>query len=199
MKRRVGILISGRGSNMEALLAAARDPDYPAEIALVVSNNPGAAGLATAADAGVPTVAIDHRPFKGDRAAHEAAINAALRDAGVEVVCLAGWMRILTPVLVEAWAGRMLNIHPSLLPLFPGLHTHARALEAGVAEHGCTVHLVELGVDEGPILAQVRVPVLPGDTEDVLAARVLAEEHRIYPATLAAFLRGLLPGSVRVP
>ncbi len=193
MKRRIGILISGRGSNMEALMRAAADPHYPAEIALVVSNNPNAAGLATAAAAGIPVAAVDHRPFKGDRAAHEAAMNAALVAAGVEVVCLAGYMRVLTPVLVEAWAGRLLNIHPSILPAFPGLHTHARALEAGVAEHGCTVHLVTLGVDEGPILAQVRVPVLAGDTEDTLAARVLAEEHRLYPAALAAFLGGDVP------
>ena len=193
MKRRIGILISGRGSNMEALVRAAADPGYPGEVALVLSNNPNAAGLATAAASGIPVATVDHRPFKGDRAAHEAAMNAALVAAGVEVVCLAGYMRVLTPVLVDAWAGRLLNIHPSLLPAFPGLHTHARALEAGVAEHGCTVHLVTLGVDEGPILAQVRVPVLPGDSEDSLAARVLAEEHRLYPAALAAFLRGDLP------
>ncbi len=192
---------------MEALVRAAADPAYPAEVALVLSNNPDAAGLATAAAAGIPVAAIDHRTFKGDRAAHEAAMNAALVAAGVEVVCLAGYMRVLTSVLVEAWAGRLLNIHPSLLPAFPGLHTHARALEAGVAEHGCTVHLVTLGVDEGPILAQARVPVLPDDTEDSLAARVLVEEHRLYPATLAAFLGGDLhrdlprdlPDAGRVP
>lgn len=193
MKRRIGILISGRGSNMEALVRAAADPDYPAEVVLVLSNNPDAAGLATAAAAGIPVAAIDHRPFKGDRAAHEAAINAALVAAGVEVVCLAGYMRVLTPVLVDTWAERMLNIHPSLLPAFPGLHTHSRALEAGVTEHGCTVHLVTLGVDEGPVLAQARVPVLPGDSADSLAARVLVEEHRLYPAALAAFLGGELP------
>ena len=191
MKRRVGILIGGRGSNMEALLAAARDPAYPAEIVLVLSNNPDATGLATAAAAGVPTIAIDHRPFKGDRAAHDAAINAALTAARVELVCLAGYMRLLTPVLVDAWAGRMLNIHPSLLPLFPGLHTHARALEAGATQHGCTVHLVTQGMDEGPILAQATIPVLPSDTEDSLAARVLDQEHRLYPAALAKFARDL--------
>jgi phosphoribosylglycinamide formyltransferase 1 len=189
MKRRVAILISGRGSNMEALLHAARAPDYPAEIVLVLSNNPDAAGLATAAAAGVPARAIDHRPFKGDRAAHEAAINVALNEAGAEIVCLAGWMRLLTPVLVDAWAGRMLNIHPSLLPEFPGLHTHARAIAAGATRHGCTVHVVTQGMDEGPILAQATVPVLPDDTEDTLAARVLEQEHRLYPETLAAFAR----------
>ena len=179
MKRRTAILISGRGSNMTALLEASRDPAYPAEIVLVLSNNPDAAGLTTAAAAGIPTLAIDHRPFKGDREAHEAAIDAALRAAGTELVCLAGYMRLLTPVLVDAWAGRMLNIHPSLLPAFPGLHTHARALKAGVKEHGCTVQLVTLGMDEGPILAQATVPVLPDDTEDSLAARVLVQDHRL--------------------
>ncbi len=191
MKRRVGILISGRGSNMEALLEAARTPDYPAEIVLVLSNNPDAAGLTTAAAAGIPTRAIDHRPFKGDRAAHEAAIHAALREAGAEIVCLAGYMRVLTPFLVETWAGRMLNIHPSLLPALPGLHTHRRALDSGATEHGCTVHVVTAGVDQGPILAQATVPVLPTDTEDSLGARVLVQEHRLYPRALADFVLGL--------
>jgi len=191
VKRRVGILISGRGSNMEALLEAARRPDYPAQIVLVLSNNPDAAGLTTAAAAGIPAHAIDHRPFKGDRAAHEAAIDAALRDAGVEIVCLAGYMRVLTPFLVEAWAGRMLNIHPSLLPALPGLHTHQRALDSGATEHGCTVHVVTAGVDEGPILAQTIVPVLPTDTETSLGARVLVQEHRLYPRALADFVVGL--------
>ena len=199
MKRRTAILISGRGSNMTALLAAARDPAYPAEIVLVLSNNPDAAGLTTAAAAGIPTLAIDHRPFKGDREAHEAAIDAALRAAGTELVCLAGYMRLLTPVLVDAWAGRMLNIHPSLLPAFPGLHTHARALKAGVKEHGCTVQLVTLGMDEGPILAQATVPVLPDDTEDSLAARVLVQEHRLYPEVLAAVAASPLPPTPTLP
>ncbi len=193
MKRRVGVLISGRGSNLAALLAAARDPAYPAAIALVLSNRADAAGLAHAASAGVAARAIDHRPFGADRAAHEAALDAALRAAGVELVCLAGYMRRLTPFLVRAWAGRMLNIHPSLLPAFPGLDTHARALVAGVKLHGCTVHLVTEGVDEGPILAQAAVPVLAGDTEAALAARVLVQEHRLYPAALAALARGV-PG-----
>ena len=193
MKRRVGVLISGRGSNLAALLEAARDPAYPAAIALVLSNRADAAGLAHAASAGVAARAIDHRPFGADRAAHEAALDEALREAGVELVCLAGYMRRLTPLLVRAWAGRMLNIHPSLLPAFPGLDTHARALAAGVKLHGCTVHLVTEGVDEGPILAQAAVPVLAGDTEAALAARVLVQEHRLYPAALAALARGV-PG-----
>ncbi len=170
MKRRTAILISGRGSNMEALIAAARDPAYPAEIVLVLSNRPDAPGLETARAAGIAAEAIDHRDFGRDRPAHEAAIDAALRAADAEIVCLAGYMRLLTPFLVGAWQGRMLNIHPSLLPSFPGLHTHARALEAGVKLHGCTVHLVTAEMDSGPILAQAAVPVLAGDTEDDLAA-----------------------------
>ena len=142
MKRRVAILISGRGSNMAALIAAARDPAFPAQIELVLSNRSGAAGLETARALGVRAEAVDHRVFGADRAAHEAALDATLRTAGIEIVCLAGYMRLLTPYLFEAWQGRMLNIHPSLLPSFPGLHTHARALAAGVTLHGCTVHLV---------------------------------------------------------
>ena len=195
MKRRAAILISGRGSNMLALIAAARDPAFPAEIACVLSNRPDAAGLTAARAAGVPAACIDHRPFSGDRAAHEAAIDAALRAANVEVVCLAGYMRLLTPFLVNEWEGRMLNIHPSLLPSFPGLNTHARALAAGVKLHGCTVHLVTQEMDAGPILAQAAVPVLPGDTEDELANRVLRQEHAIYPAALAAIAAGMLTTS----
>jgi formyltetrahydrofolate-dependent phosphoribosylglycinamide formyltransferase len=191
LKRRVAILISGRGSNMEALIAAAGDPAFPVGIDLVLSNRPDAAGLATAASAGIRAEAIDHRDFGRDRAAHEAAVDAVLRSAGIEIVCLAGYMRLLTPLLVDAWRGRMLNIHPSLLPSFPGLHTHASALEAGVKLHGCTVHLVTQGMDSGPILAQAAVPVLPGDSEEMLAARVLRQEHVIYPAALAAFAAGL--------
>jgi phosphoribosylglycinamide formyltransferase 1 len=187
VRRRTAILISGRGSNMAALIAAARDPTYPAEIVLVAANRPDAAGLALARDAGVAALAIDHRPFRGDRAAHEAAIDAALRQTGVEIVCLAGYMRLLTPFLVDAWQGRMLNIHPSLLPAFPGLDTHARALAAGVKLHGCTVHLVTQTMDEGPILAQAAVPVLPDDTAETLADRVLMQEHRIYPLALRCF------------
>ena len=186
---RTAALISGRGSNMEALIRAAADPDYPAEIVLVLANRPDADGLATAAAAGVPAEAIDHRPFGKDREAHERVLDARLRDAGVELVALAGYMRVLTPFLVRAWAGRMVNIHPSLLPLYPGLHTHARALAAADADAGCTVHMVTEGVDEGPILGQARVPILAGDTPDTLAARVLAEEHRLYPQCLADLAR----------
>ncbi len=193
MKRRVAVLLSGRGSNLEALMSAARAPDYPAEIALVLSNRPDAGGLAIAARAGIPAEAIDHRPFGQDRAAHEAVLDTRLRQAEIEIVCLAGYMRRLTPFLVDAWAGRMINIHPSLLPSFPGLHTHARALAAGVCLHGCTVHLVTHGVDEGPIIAQAAIPVLPGDTEDSLAARVLAQEHILYPAALRAIAGGTSP------
>ncbi|MBN8898258.1 MAG: phosphoribosylglycinamide formyltransferase, partial [Rhodospirillales bacterium] len=149
--------------------------------------------LATAAAAGVQPLVIDHREFPRDRPGHEAALDAALREAGVELVCLAGYMRLLTPFLVGAWAGRMLNVHPSLLPAFPGLDTHERALATGVKLHGCTVHLVTDVMDEGPILAQAAVPVLPDDTAETLAARVLAQEHRIYPAALALVASGRAP------
>jgi phosphoribosylglycinamide formyltransferase-1 len=175
---------------MAALVAAARDPAFPAEIVLVVSNRPGAPGLSLARDAGIRAIAIDHRPFAGNRTAHEAAIDAALRDAGTQVVCLAGYMRLLTPLLVDAWQGRMLNIHPSLLPAFPGLDTHSRALRAGVKLHGCTVHVVTQAVDQGPILAQAAVPVLPGDSAETLAARVLVQEHLLYPRALRCFAAG---------
>lgn len=189
MKRRTAVLISGRGSNMAALITAAAEPDYPAAIALVVSSNPEATGLQHAAAAGVATAVVDHRCFRGDRAAHEAAIDAVLQAHAIELVCLAGYMRVLTPFLVERWSGRMLNIHPSLLPAFPGLNTHARALAAGAKVHGCTVHLVTARVDDGPILAQAAVPVLPTDTEEALAARVLRQEHRIYVEALRQFAR----------
>lgn len=175
---------------MMALAEAARAPDFPAEIALVLSHDAEAPGLARAAAAGIAPGVVDSRPFRGDRPGHEAAIADALDRAGVELVCLAGWMRVLTPFLVNRYAGRMLNIHPSLLPAFPGLNTHRRALEAGVKLHGCTVHLVTEELDAGPILAQAAVPVLPGDTEARLAARVLQLEHRLYPATLAWFAGG---------
>lgn len=188
---RVAVLISGSGSNMMALVEAARAADYPAEIVLVVSNNPDAAGLDKARAAGVEAVAIDHRSHGKDRESHEFAIQAALEKAGAELVVLAGYMRILTPFLVRAWAGRMLNIHPSLLPLYPGLHTHRRAIEAGDKEAGVTVHLVTTGLDEGPALGQARVPILADDTEETLAARVLVEEHRLYPACLAEVARAL--------
>ena len=187
----VGVLISGRGSNMEALIEAARDPAYPARIALVLSNRPDAGGLEIARAAGIPTIVIDHRPFGKDREAHERQVHQALTDAGVKIVALAGYMRVLTPWLVNAWAGRMLNIHPSLLPAYPGLDTHARALADRAAEHGCTVHLVTAGVDEGPVIGQARVPVLPGDDEAALAARVLAVEHELYVRCLGQFATNL--------
>jgi phosphoribosylglycinamide formyltransferase-1 len=189
-RRRVAVLISGRGSNMAALLAAAEDPAYPAEVALVLSNRAEAPGLALAAARGVPTAVVESRAFKGDRAGFEAAMQAEIARHGAEIIALAGFMRVLTEGFVARWDGRMINIHPSLLPAFPGLDTHARALAAGVRLHGCTVHLVTAGVDEGPILAQAAVPVLPGDTEASLGARVLAEEHRLYPAALAWLAAG---------
>jgi len=190
MRQRAAVLISGRGSNMAALVAASRDPGYPVEFVLVLSNQAQAPGLAVAESLGVAAAVVEHRSFKGDRAAHEAAIDAALRAADVRIVCLAGYMRLLTPLLVERWAGRMLNIHPSLLPAFPGLETHARALAAGVRVHGCTVHLVTPAMDEGPILAQADVPVLAGDTVDALAGRVLVQEHLLYPMALRLFASG---------
>jgi len=187
-KTRTAIFISGRGSNMMALVEAARAPDFPAEFVVVVSNDPNAAGLVWAAERGIKTVAVDHKPFGKDREAHERAIDATLEAAGVEFICLAGYLRVLTPFLVDKWAGKMINIHPALLPEFKGLHTHERAIEAGAVEHGATVHWVSSGVDEGEIIAQARVPVLPGDTADVLAARVLTEEHKLYPAAVRQVL-----------
>ncbi|MBR0671937.1 phosphoribosylglycinamide formyltransferase [Neoroseomonas soli] len=189
-RRRVAVLISGRGSNMAALIEAAADPAYPAEIALVLSNRAGAAGLAHAAARGVPTAVVESRAFKGDRAGFEAAMEAEIARHGAGIIALAGFMRVLTEGFVARWEGRMINVHPSLLPAFPGLDTHARAIAAGVRLHGCTVHMVTAGVDEGPILAQAAVPVLPEDTEASLAARVLAQEHRLYPAALAWLAAG---------
>ncbi|ASC04628.1 phosphoribosylglycinamide formyltransferase [Acetobacter pasteurianus] len=187
-KTPIAILISGRGSNATALIRACEDPSFPARICLVLSNNPDALGLEMAKKAGLRTLAINHRDFGKDREAHERAVHAALTEAGAQAICLAGYMRLLTPFLTGAWAGRMLNIHPSLLPVFPGLHTHERALQAGVRVHGCTVHLVTEGMDEGPILGQAAVPVLPGDTADTLGARVLRQEHQLYPQVLRHFL-----------
>ena len=190
-RRRVAVLISGGGSNLQALLDAAAAPDHPAAITLVVSNVEGAFGLQRAARAGVPATCLDHRGF-ADRAAFDAALDAILREAGIELVCLAGFMRILTAGFVARWHDRLLNIHPSLLPAFPGLHTHARALAAGVRVHGCTVHLVRAALDDGPILVQGIVPVLEGDEEAALAARVLEVEHRCYPLALAGLASGRL-------
>lgn len=186
---RVGVLISGAGSNMAALIDAGLQPDAPFEVVLVLSNRANAGGLAIAAAKGVSTAVVDHTAFGKDRAAHEQAVHAQLEARGVEVVALAGYMRLLTPFLVGRWAGRMLNIHPSLLPKYPGLNTHARALDASESEAGCTVHLVTEGVDDGPILGQATVPVLPGDTPASLAQRVLTAEHDLYPRVLAAFCR----------
>lgn len=192
-KMRVGILISGRGSNMMSLIEAAKAPDFPAEIVAVISNRPNAGGLAKAREAGIPTVAIDHKDF-ATRMAFEAKLHQALLDAGVELICNAGFMRMLTGGFVDRWKNRQLNIHPSLLPSFPGLDTHARALREGVRIHGCTVHFVRLEMDTGPIVAQAAVAVLPGDTPDTLAARVLEAEHRLYPHAL----RLVASGAVRV-
>lgn len=188
-KTRVGILISGRGSNMAALIEAAQDPAYPATVALVLSNRAEAAGLAVAEAAGIPTVVVSHRDY-ADRAAFDAELGRVLEAHGVELVCLAGFMRIFTGPFVERWRGRMLNIHPSLLPAFKGLRPHAQALAAGAERHGCTVHFVVPELDSGPTIAQESVPVLPGDDEAGLAARVLEAEHRLYPAALAAVARG---------
>jgi phosphoribosylglycinamide formyltransferase-1 len=189
-RKRVAILISGRGSNMDALIAAAKDPTYPAEIALVLSNVPGAAGIARAGSLGIATAVVDHKRFGKDREAFERAVQAVLEAHRIDIVCLAGFMRLLTPYLIQQWDGRMLNIHPALLPAFKGLDTHARALAAGAKQHGATVHFVVPEMDAGPILAQAAVPVLPDDTEAALAARVLAAEHQLYPQALRLLAAG---------
>jgi phosphoribosylglycinamide formyltransferase 1 len=185
------VLISGGGSNMDALLGAAADPDYPADIRLVISNRPEAGGLAKARSRGIEAVAIDHRPFGANREAFEAALQELLAARGIGFIALAGFMRILTPGFVGLWRGRMINIHPSLLPRFKGLDTHARALAAGAKEHGCTVHWVTPELDGGAIIAQARVPVMPDDDARTLAARVLAEENSLYPMALAGAVRSL--------
>jgi len=188
-KRATAILISGRGSNMATLIEAAKNPRYPAKIALVASDKPEAPGLARARDAGIATAAIDRSAFP-TKAAFEEGLDEALRDAGVELICLAGFMLLLSEKFVAAWQDKILNIHPSLLPLFPGLDTHRRALAAGVRVHGATVHFVRADVDAGPIVAQGAVPVLAGDTEDALAARLLTVEHRLYPLALKLVASG---------
>lgn len=185
----VGVLISGRGSNMASLIAASKAADCPYEIVLVASNNPEAPGLEIAASQGIATFAHPHKGMK--RAEFDALLDAALRKAGVRLIALAGYMRILSAEFIMGWEGRILNIHPSLLPLYKGLDTHQRAIEAGDAEAGCSVHVVTPELDDGPVIAQARVPILPGDTPDALAARVLIEEHRIYPAALAEIARTL--------
>ncbi len=183
-RKRVAVLISGRGSNMAALIDAAKDPSYPAEIALVLSNRPTAGGLAAAQANGIATVVIDHKPFGKDRAGFDAAMQRALEEHRIDLVCLAGFMRLLSTNFVGQWQNRMLNIHPALLPAFKGLDTHKRALEAGVGKHGATVHFVVPEMDAGPIIMQGAVVVRRDDTEATLAARVLTVEHRIYPAAL---------------
>ncbi len=195
MKTRVAILISGGGSNMAALLDS-MGPDHPAEPVLVLSNRPEAGGLAKARARGVPTAVVDHRPYRGDRAGFEAAMSRELEGARADLLCFAGFMRILTPGFITRWNGRMLNIHPSLLPKYKGLNTHVRAIEAGDAEAGCTVHEVTADLDGGPILGQASVPILPGETAERLAARVLEQEHRLYPAVLRDFV---LSKSGRIP
>lgn len=189
MRKKVGVLVSGRGSNLQALLDACADPSYPAEIVLVISNVPGAYALERAERAGVPTLTIPHKGFPS-REAFDAEMDKALRAAGVEIVCLAGFMRLLSTPFAEGWRGRMINIHPALLPSFKGLHTHRRAIEAGVKLHGCTVHLVTPELDDGPILVQKAVPVLASDDEDTLAARVLEQEHKAYPEALRLLAEG---------
>jgi phosphoribosylglycinamide formyltransferase-1 len=186
---KLAVLISGRGSNLQALIDAAAAPDYPAAVALVLSNRPDAQGLDRAAAAGIATAVVDHKRF-AERAPFDAEIDRLLRAHGIELVCLAGFMRLLTRGFVEGWADRMINIHPSLLPAFKGLHTHARALAAGVRFTGCTVHFVRPEMDEGPIIVQAAVPVLATDDEAALAARVLAAEHRCYPLAVRWIAEG---------
>jgi phosphoribosylglycinamide formyltransferase-1 len=189
-RKRVAVLISGRGSNMQALVEAAADPNFPAEIWLVVSNRPDAAGLEHARAAGIATTVVDHKNFGTDREAFERALQAVLEDAHIQLVCLAGFMRLLTPWFVGRWEGRLLNIHPALLPALKGINTHARALAAGLKIHGATVHFVVPEMDSGPIVAQAAVPVADDDTEATLAARVLRVEHQIYPMALKLVAEG---------
>src|SRR5687767_8852245 len=189
-RKRVAVLISGRGSNMQALIEAAKAPDYPAEIWLVVSNRPDAAGLDYARHSGIATTIVDHTTFGADREAFERALQGVLEGARIDLICLAGFMRLLTPWFVSRWDGRMLNIHPALLPALKGLDTHKRALEAGLKIHGATVHFVVPEMDSGPIVAQGAVAIAEDDTEEALSARVLAVEHRIYPLALKLVAEG---------
>lgn len=190
MKKRVAILISGGGSNMLTLVNSMQDAAHPGEPVLVLSNNPDAGGLEKAAALGVPTAAVDHKPFKGDRTAFEAELIKPLLQAKPDVICYAGFMRILTPEFVAKFEDRMINIHPSLLPKYKGLNTHARAIEAGDTEAGCTVHKLTAELDDGPILGQSRVLIDPGETPDSLAAKVLIQEHKLYPMVLKRLLLG---------
>ncbi len=187
--KRVAILISGGGSNMVSLVDSMTG-DHPARPCLVLSNDPQAGGLVKAADRGIATAAVDHRPFKGDRAAFEAELLKPLEQAQPDIVCLAGFMRVLTADFVSRFQGRMLNIHPSLLPKYKGLNTHARAIDAGDAEHGCSVHEVTAALDDGPILGQARLNIEPDETPEALAARVLVWEHKLYPAVLRRYASG---------
>lgn len=195
----LAILISGRGSNMEALLKAAAAPDYPARPVLVFSNRPDALGLETALASGVQAVAIDHKRFGRDREAFERAMDTALTGAGTEIIALAGFMRVLTPWFVNKWQGRMINIHPSLLPKYKGLDTHQRAIDAGDREAGASVHWVSPGIDDGEIIQQARLPILPGDTAETLAARLLPVEHRLYPEALASACADVSARNCRLP
>jgi phosphoribosylglycinamide formyltransferase-1 len=189
-RKRVAVLISGRGSNMAALIEAAKADDYPAEIGLVISNRPNAGGIAYARGAGIATTIVDHTDYGKDREPFERALQAVLEGSAIDIVCLAGFMRLLTPWFINKWQGRMLNIHPALLPAFPGLHTHEQALAGGAKTHGATVHLVTDDMDAGPIVCQAAVPVLPGDTAETLGARVLTIEHKIYPLALKWLAEG---------
>jgi phosphoribosylglycinamide formyltransferase-1 len=189
-RKRTAILISGRGSNMTALIEAAKDPTYPAEIVLVVSNRPEAGGVSRAAAEVIATEVVDHTRFPKDREGFERALQSTLESHRIEIVCLAGFMRVLTTWFVSRWSGRLLNIHPALLPAFKGLDTHRRALEAGASEHGATVHFVVPEMDSGPIITQGAVPVRRGDTEEMLSKRVLKIEHRIYPIALRLVASG---------
>lgn len=189
IRKRAAIMISGGGSNMAALIAAAREPDYPVDFVGVVSDHGDAGGLARAEAAGIPAIAFERKDYKS-KEAHEAAILAHLAGLDLDLLCLAGYMRLLSAGFIGAWRGRIVNIHPSLLPLFPGLHTHQRAIDAGARLAGCSVHFVTEGMDEGPIVAQAAVPVLAGDTAGTLAARVLKAEHRLYPAALRKIAGG---------
>jgi phosphoribosylglycinamide formyltransferase-1 len=188
-KLRIGVLISGNGSNLQALIDAASHQDYPATIAVVIANRPDAYGLTRAKEAGIPALTLSHKDYEG-RGPFERALTDALEAQGVELVCLAGFMRLLTAGFVTRWHNRLINIHPSLLPAYKGLDTHARALEAGEKEAGCTVHFVRAGLDDGPIILQARVPVEPGDTPETLAKRVLTQEHRLYPEAVRALAEG---------